>query len=929
MALSQENTASTNSSVRGGSQKQQSGNATQLEGLLDLLVELQLVEAKKSSSSAEVSSSSQNSTATELLENLPSNPLFSLQDKRQDPQVESSEPYQFKQPSVKKEKLENNLVKQQPKPDKSSTTEADRENEIAALETLENLLFKKPKQLKKQERVAPTSKLDLENSSEAEEQLPALVMKAELIESWPAQPQWSRDSNYESEFSSGSADPPNIPEEDIEEVAGALSALQALLFPAERKQKEPGRDVVVNSTESLVDRPEERPKEKAEKSIDTPSLEAEINGAFKADTPEESAIKISENPADELSLSLTVAEKLPEAIAIIQQKLENLERQSETLNPLLPLISEMVGFDLTVSKDESIRLLVPIIDKIIRERTQQDREAMSEALAALIPAAITKQIHNSPEEIAKAIAPEISVAIKEQIRLERDSISQVLAPEMGRAIKAQIELERDSMVDALYPVIGNTISKYMVEAIRSINEKVENALSLEGIKRKIRAKVQGVSEAELILQESIQFKVQAVFLIHKTSGLVIAEAQPLEENRLESDMVAGMLTAIRSFVNDCIAQSGNSSELNQVEYGGSKIILEVAGYCYLAVVIDGEPPRQYIQQIREALGIIIQKHGKPIEEFDGDPETVPEKVVQLIDALIQNQEKAETNAQYPLALLLVILGLFSAIAIPWGIGYHRDRVEHQVETQVTEALAKTPELSIYGIDADAERNKLTITGRVPNDYLRSKAEQIARETAPDLELDNQIDAVEIPADPVLTTKEVERTTSVLNQKEGVSISTRYEAGNVTVAGTVFERVDAEKIARSLEEIPGVSSVVSTLELQVHPLDTRIYFNTGSAKLKPEDLSGKIAAVETFLKEYPETYLTIIGHSDSVGTWKGNQQLSIQRAEVVKTTLERQGIDPKRLQTFGTTEQPPDVSENSPLWLSRVVRFELFIPVVGN
>jgi hypothetical protein len=48
---------------------------------------------------------------------------------------------------------------------------------------------------------------------------------------------------------------------------------------------------------------------------------------------------------------------------------------------------------------------------------------------------------------------------------------------MGTAIKEQISLDRDAMVDALYPVIGSTISKYMAEAIKAINEKVENTLA--------------------------------------------------------------------------------------------------------------------------------------------------------------------------------------------------------------------------------------------------------------------------------------------------------------------------------------------------------------------------------------------------------------------------------------------------------------------
>ncbi len=63
-------------------------------------------------------------------------------------------------------------------------------------------------------------------------------------------------------------------------------------------------------------------------------------------------------------------------------------------------------------------------------------------------------------------------------------------------------------------VIGSTIAKYIAEVIRSINEKMENALSIEGITRKIRAKIQGTSEAELILKEVTPFQVRAMLLFY-------------------------------------------------------------------------------------------------------------------------------------------------------------------------------------------------------------------------------------------------------------------------------------------------------------------------------------------------------------------------------------------------------------------------------
>jgi len=726
-------------------------------------------------------------------------------------------------------------------------------------------------------------------------------------------------------------------EYDVENLAASLEALGNLLTGRPKQEKEPSQSAAKPKVEKAVKISVESEIEEVSEvqkavEISIPSENAALRTGISSEEvsqrkPEPEVESLVKTAASSLeTITGLESDEWHAVIAKIEQKLADIERQTGVINPLMPLVSELVGMDLTLSREESIRVIVPIIDKVIQLRSKEDREGMSAALADLLPGAISKQIQNSPQEIAKAIGPEMSGAIKEQMRIQRDSISEALAPEMGRAIKAQIELERDSMVDALYPVIGSTISKYMADVIRSINEKVETALSPEGIKRKIRATMQGVSEAELILQESTAFATQAVFLIHKESGLVIAEAQPESEQRMESEMVAGMLTAIRSFVNDCIVQSGEMSELDAIDYGESKILLEVAGYSYLAVVVKGEPQRQFIAQVRQTLGTIVQRYGKQVEEFDGDPATVPSEVVQLIEKLLQSSSKAKAS-KGPTALLMVVLALLSAAVIPWGVHEYRTSIDRGIEEQTAAALASAPELSVYNIKVEAAEGALKLTGRVPNEYLRLKAEAIAKNQVPAVEVQNQIIAVEVPPDPVLAAKEVARVTKMLNQREGVSISTLYEAGNVTVQGTVFEAEDARQIPQALEEIPGVSSVFSTLKLKVNPLSSRIYFDLGSAELHPGARSSKLVKIKEFMDEYPEIHLMVIGHSDKIGNRAQNQQLSLQRGMVVKRALESMGVPPGRLQVFGTAKSPPDVKASSPPELSRCVRFEQFMPVV--
>ena len=596
-------------------------------------------------------------------------------------------------------------------------------------------------------------------------------------------------------------------------------------------------------------------------------------------------------------------EEVRDLVAYVDEKVGNLERQiyepSELLNLLLPLIAQLLSRKVEESKGEVVSAIAPILDDLIESRADQDRQAMSAAIAPLISEAIAKQYSKHPKDIVQA-----------------------LGPAMGQSIKQQIILERDAMVDALYPIIGGTIAKYLAEAIRNINEKVSEAFSVEGIKRKISAKIKGVSEAELILKEAIPFSVQAIFLIHKTSGLVISQVQPYEQG-IEADMIAGMLTAIRSFVNDCIAQSGEISELDAIDYGNSQIILEVAGHCYLAVITKGDAPKQFLEKMRQTLVKIIVEHGKPIETFDGDPDSVPPQVKSLLETLIEIPAQQATNRS-PVALIGIGLAALSIIVVPWGIYSYRNAINRSIEAKTVQALASSPELAVYRLNVKADGKKLRLEGKLPSEYLRSQAEQIARNAAPNSKLYNEIIAVEVPADPVLAAAEVKRVTSILNQTNGVLLKAEFKAGKVTLSGTANSFTDAKKITQAFAQIPGVKSVTNTIQLQPLKIDTRIYFERNSAQLTSVEASDKINQIKAFLSQHPETKLKIIAHTDKSGSPEQNQQLSLWRAKTVQNALIRAGVAPQRLEIEPTVEPPLNLEPQTPA-LSRVVQFEPIPP----
>jgi outer membrane protein OmpA-like peptidoglycan-associated protein len=79
-----------------------------------------------------------------------------------------------------------------------------------------------------------------------------------------------------------------------------------------------------------------------------------------------------------------------------------------------------------------------------------------------------------------------------------------------------------------------------------------------------------------------------------------------------------------------------------------------------------------------------------------------------------------------------------------------------------------------------------------------------------------------------------------------------------------------------------------------------------------------------LKSYPDTRIEIQAHTDSRGTTEFNQNLSEQRAEVVKAYLVEKGIATKRIQTKGFGESQPISISDTPEGLSKNRRIDFII-----
>ncbi|WP_151525941.1 OmpA family protein [Serinicoccus kebangsaanensis] len=133
----------------------------------------------------------------------------------------------------------------------------------------------------------------------------------------------------------------------------------------------------------------------------------------------------------------------------------------------------------------------------------------------------------------------------------------------------------------------------------------------------------------------------------------------------------------------------------------------------------------------------------------------------------------------------------------------------------------------------------------------------------------------------------------------------YSAWDAPLTSTTFFYSDPEQVEPEvLEEAVGAEQ---DGEETVATLSDRFLFDFGSAQLRPtaEQSLDTLAA----LLQETEGEITVIGHTDSLGTDEINGPLSEERAQAVADYLSTAGVEAGRLETQGLGSTEP-VADNT-------------------
>ncbi len=483
------------------------------------------------------------------------------------------------------------------------------------------------------------------------------------------------------------------------------------------------------------------------------------------------------------------------------------------------------------------------------------------------------------------------------------SLQKVIAP----AISKEIANNQDVMIDALYPIMGGMISKYVTQSIKElmeqINQKIENGLSTERFKRKLKAKFTGVSETELLMEESGDALISALFVIHKDTGLLISSASIEKREIDDPQMVASMASAIKDFINDWINKyQENKEEIQILSYGNATLYIESAGSVYVIAFLDSEPDYELRSEINQFFASIVKQYALYFQNFNGD-DSAPE-IAELSEKMQnhllsqKNFDRSDTSVQKHnpaklifLAIGLLILGYGGYIANEWY-------KIHILETQIKQKMAQEITLHDHGkiielngyidtlkhvpemIDLIGEKTGKSVINHLilstkAQEYLFKRQQKNIQSYEQNLTL--------LQKQFLQTTKPVLESVAELQKKIILLEAKEKEIHHILHLKDEI----TSKLFTAMKNNPFYNRQNQTLDFAKLHL-----FSVQQVEYNPKEINTVKKTFEHYLSvllPYRAYLKKIIieGHSDSSGTVANNMMLTQKRADVVKTYLLKQ------------------------------------------
>jgi outer membrane protein OmpA-like peptidoglycan-associated protein len=543
-----------------------------------------------------------------------------------------------------------------------------------------------------------------------------------------------------------------------------------------------------------------------------------------------------------------------------------------------------------------------------------------------------RQVIEDPERLGVAVGRALPTAVANS----DTRLGHVLAPALERATETSIRNDPRILVDILQPVIGPAIRKSVGDTLdnsfQQLNESLRQSLSWRGLRWRIEAWRTGKPFAEVVLNHSLVYQVEHVFLIHSHTGLLISHVAAPDAASQDPQLVSSMLTAIQDFVRDSFKGSGQQA-VDTLRLGDLRLWCEAGPLAMVVAVIRGNPPEELRGRLRDVVARIHQDRRQALESFDGDSSGLADVEARLAECATMRQQAMRKRGFPWLVFLLAMLlvgGVPAMGYVRWEIMQEkaqeqaRIRAEQEAEEariRAVEAARRGAELKAWsdyldrlraqpGIvvaEADERDGKFIVSGL--RDPLAADPAQILRDTDVDPERVTSRWQPYQSLEPRFVLRRLEASLKPPPSVTFLLVDDRIVASGAATPGWISR---ARAAARELPaggptfDVSEVSNIAETTlgELRRAIQSHEIRFNTDEALPSPgqegalDALAGQIKELTTLassLRLMPR--FRVSGHADDTGPSTLNLSLSVARAGAVLALLKKRGV-PADLMSIG-------------------------------
>jgi OOP family OmpA-OmpF porin len=533
-----------------------------------------------------------------------------------------------------------------------------------------------------------------------------------------------------------------------------------------------------------------------------------------------------------------------------------------------------------------------------------------------------REIIDDPERLGAAVGRVLPTAVASSDA----RLGQVLAPALEKATESSIRNDPRKLVDILSPVIGPTIRKSVGETIdntiQSLNESLRQSLTWRGLRWRFEAWRTGKTFAEVVLNHTLVYQVEHVFLIHSHTGLLISHVAAEDAASQDPQLVSSMLTAIQDFVRDSFKGAGQQG-VDTLRLGDLRLWCEAGPLAMLVAVIRGNPPEELRGRLREVCSHIHQERRQALESFDGDSSGLSDVEAHLAGCAAMRQQSPRARKKgFPwlvlLAALLVAAGAVGVGVWRWEVAQEQARIraaeiQRRAAEEAEKARVRAAELKrwshyidrlrgypgIVVAEATERGGKFIVSGL--RDPLAADPAEIMREAGVDparvvsywqpyqaLEPSFVLQRLEAslkPPQSVMLQIYGDRIVAIGSATPVWLSRARAAAAMLPAGGPTF---DVSRVQDLTEDVFGNLRA----EIQAH----EIRFNTNESLPAPgqeemlDQLASQIKELTTLgASMHMVARVRLTGHSDDTGPGTYNLSLSIARAGAVLALLKKRGV----------------------------------------